>query len=711
MPIDYLKTRPMAVADTECYPNLWAIGFRDIATKRVLKVKMQPGEELDRDRIAKCLRYYRWFSFNGKKYDLPMIMYAMSGATCEELKELNDRIIPPKGSGMKGMMPWEVFEEYGLEVPDWMDHIDLIDVAPAAAQRVSLKKYAGMQHSRKMQELPYAINTVLDDFQVEQVMAYLDNDLEVTEDLALELMPLIEIRNKTSAQIGVDVRSMSNAQIGEAILRKKVEKRKGGKRLYKPDIVTGAFKYEPPAYISFQTETMQQVLSRLKLADFVVRADGYVQLPEMFGAKKKKDTEQVDDEEELEGGAEIRIGEAVYKMGIGGLHSQEERVYYEEDDEYVLEDNDVTGYYPNLMIESGREPDNMRGHFIPVFKGIKLQREIDKKAGRVDEAETGKIATNGLFGKTGSPYSIVYAPRMMIQTTVTGQLSILMLIEECEMNGWQVISANTDGFVTKVPRAEYGAFRAVIFDWENRTGLRTERTQYRGVYSLSVNSYFAFKKKEKKGVFTGEIEVKRKGKFAHSGRGLPASFGLKKTPDLEISYDAAVEFMLKGTPIEETIRDCQDVRKFVNVRAVKGGAVKGDEYIAKVIRVYFADGETEGLHYLDSGNKVPKTIGAVPLMELPDELPGDIDYAYYERQAYGILDKCGVDVPDPTTFGRAGYFFGRLDDQKTVHRVDARSMVALCGMKRKDRTDLWVEFDKQPDDQRFCGKCRKAHEL
>ena len=54
---------------------------------------------------------------------------------------------------------------------------------------------------------------------------------------------------------------------------------------------------------------------------------------------------------------------------------------------------------------------------------------------------------NGTFGKTGSPYSVLFAPEMMIQTTITGQLALLMLIEHLETASISVISANTDGIV------------------------------------------------------------------------------------------------------------------------------------------------------------------------------------------------------------------------------------------------------------------------
>lgn len=706
MPIDYLAKRPRLACDTECFPNFWMIGFRDVETHKIVKIGMREGEELDRARIAQILRHHRIYTFNGINYDLPMIAYAMKGASPEQLKTANDAII------LGGLKHWEFYDRFGCAMPEFLDHVDLMEVAPAAAQRFSLKKYAGTMHSRTMMEFLHDFDTPLTDDGIQQAKDYLNNDLEVTCDLIEELTPLVDIREKVSEQIGVDVRSKSNAQIGEAIVKQRVEQRLG-KRIYKPDIVKGTFKYEAPAYVKFKTLEMQAMLERLLRANFLVKSDGYVELPEIFGKKKGKDVDATADDENLEGGSEIIIGGNVYKMGIGGLHSQEKSISHYSDDDHDLVDSDVTGYYPNLMVKSGREPDNMRGHFLPVFTDIKVQREKDKAAGRKDEAETGKIATNGLFGKTGSPYSIVYSPRMMIQTTVTGQLSLLMLIEDFTLRGWRVISANTDGVVTRVPKDDHEIYKAVIAHWEKACGLQMEFTYYRSVHSRDVNSYFALKyKQDREGFYTGEIEVKRKGAFAPSGRGQPASFGLKKTPDVEICYDAAIDYVLNGTSVESTVRNCQDIRKFVTVRRVTGGAAtESGEMIGKVVRFYYSVFVKSPLLYSTNGNRVPSSMGAQPCMTLPDELPGDIDYEWYERETYAILDEAGLDVIDPTLVGRTGTTLARREDQKTIHTIELSTGLALCGLARKSRREPWVEYSAMPDGLRYCSKCRKEDEL
>lgn len=739
MKIDYLAVRDEAVADTECYPNFWCIGFMQTMTRKKVVLRLDDETPLDRERLARLLFHHRVYTFNGLHYDIPMITYAMSGASCAQLKIANDLIIP--GGGKKGLQPWEFYDHFNLKELDIVDHIDLFNVAPSAATKTSLKKYAGMMHSKRMRELPYAINRMLTRGEKDAVVSYMGNDLDVTDDLRAEMVPQIALRSQISAEYElkrlkavsreVDFRSKSDAQCGEAAIKLLAEAQLG-RRVFKPDIERGHFFYEPPDYIEFKTPQLQQMLAQLRKAPFLVKADGYVELPPMFVKKKGASEEITDDDGDAlfddiyEGGSSIYIGDLVLKMGNGGLHSQEKSVSYYEDDEFDLCDNDVTSYYPWLMIRSGREPSNMQGVFIKIFLGLVQERvrwkekaaackHAGDKAGEElakSRAESLKIFINGLFGKTGSPWSVVYAPKMMIQTTVTGQLSMLMAIEEFELRGWQVVSANTDGFVSRIPKIDRGLYRSVMFDWEVRTGLNTEETFYKSYHARDVNNYVAFAKdQDKAGNFTGKVKAKRKGSYAPSGRGIPAAMGLKKSPNAQICAEAVIAFLKDGTPIAETIKKSEDIRLFVNVRNVKGGALKDDEIVGKVVRFYYATDWAGPLTYILTGNRVPRSEGAYPLPDLPDEFPSNIDYAWYIREAYAIMNDMGMEVEDPSLWGRKGQVFGHLDKQTTIHLVNTSTGIALCGHARKDRRDLWNEYKEMPSGHRLCAKCRKADAL
>lgn len=463
----YSNPRPTVAVDTECFPNYWAIAFTCVDTGRTKVFEQLDDAPLDRAGVAAFLRKYRIITFNGNGYDLPMIALALKGATCRELKQASDAVI------QEGLRAWDFYGRFNCPLPEYIDQVDLMEVSPGSPTKPSLKLYSGRMHSRRMQELPFEHDRVLSAADIEVLRGYHRNDMQVTVDFYHELKPQLDLRCFMSDQYGIDLRSKSDAQIAEAVIKTEIE-RMTGERVYKPEIRKGHFQYKPPAFLKFDTPEMQRVFDTVCNAKFLVGSDGVVRMPEEIS--------------ELA----ITIGSSTYTMGIGGLHSTEKSAAHKSDDEYVLIDRDVTSYYPNIILQTGLAPRHLGEPFLKVYRSIVESRIADKRAGRVNEAETKKIVVNGGFGKLGSPYSILYSPNLMIQVTVTGQLSLLMLIERVEKYGFQVVSANTDGFVTKARRDRLDVFESLVWDWEFETGFETEETRYAALYSKDVNNYIAF---------------------------------------------------------------------------------------------------------------------------------------------------------------------------------------------------------------------------
>ena len=695
--------KPVAFYDTECFPNYWLLKFKipggstESFTLRAKDFLLGPERIAIRDRFMD----YTTVSFNGNHYDVPMICAALNGYTCEQLKQLNDRII------VEGAKPWE------LGLPDWKpaDHIDIMEVAPGVGGQ---KTYAGRIHCKTMRDLPYSPDQLLSPAEMQEVDEYCGNDLSVLESLYEALAPQLQQREELSKRYGIDLRSKSDAQLAEAVLKRRCEQALG-RRIYKPDIDCNLkFRYEAPSWLSFSTPQMQQAFETVKAATFRLGGKMRVEMPASLE------------------GLEIAIGSSVYRMGIGGLHSSEKCRVVKSSDTHVLRDADVASYYPSLILNSGKWPKALGKSFLAEYAAIKEERLISKKLQKSIEAEHktisrrdyvqgsdlskkavqsyrsnpewlaayvgnegGKIMINGTFGKTGSPYSVLFAPEMMIQTTITGQLALLMLIEMIEdCYGTSVVSANTDGLVIYLRDAAdcHRELNAVINNWEHRTGLEMETSDLQAIYSRDINNYFAVKT---------DGSVKRKGEYSTAG------LVEKKNPDVEICGDAVAEFLSKGTPLAKTITECRDIRKFVVVQKVAGGGVKlwGDgprkdalvrdmvpvleangwvkigrkwaapddiyetpswtsqeayalcfqpqrpEYLGKVIRWYYSTQAPGPIIYNTNGNTVGMSYGAKPCMTLPDELPGDIDYQWYVDKCKAILGDIGygqaAPVPQP----------------------------------------------------------------
>lgn len=600
--------RERLVFDIECYENYFLIAFTSLASGKVIYFERTPNHDFNADKLRWIINTFCLVSFNGINYDIPILALALAGKSTSQLKYATNEII------VNGSRPSDVLRTFKVKKLN-TNHIDLIEVAPL---RASLKIYGGRLHAPRMQDLPFNPEVILSPQQMAIVRWYCVNDLTNTAILHESLKEQINLRESMGNEYKMDLRSKSDAQIAEAVIAEEIE-RLNGCRAQRPVIEPGTrYKYKIPHFIKYQSGLMNWALDIVRNANFIVSEDGNVGMPEELKALRL----------EMAGG--------VYRMGIGGLHSSEQCAAHYADANTLLIDRDVTSYYPYIILNQGLYPQHLGPNFLKVYRTLVERRIAAKHAGNKVIADSLKITINGSFGKLGSRYSVLYAPDLLIQVTVTGQLSLLMLIERLELAGIHVVSANTDGIVIKCPTERQAECDAIVKQWETDTGFETEDTQYLAVFSRDVNNYIAVKKKFDKQAKQWLYEAdgcKTKGAYAKTG--------LQKNPTNQICVDAVLELLTKGTPIMTTVRSCVDVRKFVSVRTVKGGAVKDGQFLGKSIRWYYAAGEQGEIVYADSGNKVPRSEGAKPLMDLPALFPQDVDYEWYEREAERMLYDIG----------------------------------------------------------------------
>lgn len=585
------------VIDCEVYPNYFLLSAQNLADNSLLHFEQSPYHNLDRDALKFFLSDNLTISFNGLTYDLPMIAGVIKGYNNEQLKKLSDRLVQSEEPS------WLICKDIDLVVPRTWDHIDIINVAPGVA---GLKLYGGRLHQQKLQDLPIDIDTVLTRSQMDEVKRYCVNDLLTTRSLSSALKSEIDLRVQISKQYGMDVRSKGDAQIAEMLISHELT-RITGKEYQRPSAAQKPFRYRDPGFIAFESPPLQTMLQHLLETDFTVGSNGSVIMPDWLKTP-------------------ITVGDTPYQMGIGGLHSRETSQYIVCGGGMTLADYDVASYYPSIILQQRLAPAAMGKDFVEIYGSMVARRLAAKKTGDKTVADTFKIVLNSSFGKFGSKYSKLYSPDLLIQVTMTGQLALLMLIERLTLAGIRVVSANTDGIVLYYPNDRARDVAIIMFDWELTTSYLLEMTPYRLIASRDVNSYLAVKP---------DGQVKSKGCFAKPG--------LSKNPDLQIVYEAVIEVVATGTPIEETITGCKDICKFVSVRRVQGGAVWRSERLGRVVRFYYSSdvGNDEAITYATNGNRVPKSNGARPLMDLPDEFPGDVDYPIYITAARKLLKEIG----------------------------------------------------------------------
>jgi hypothetical protein len=591
--------------DTECNPNYFLLSFKSETSKKIIYFEIINDDYSgwNTSKIIWILTNFWTVGFNSIKYDIPLIgLIVTYEPTNEEIKAASNELI------IGGMYPTEFYKQHKIHRPD-LKHIDLIEVAPLMA---SLKTYGGRCHCERLQELPVDHMKVLDEREIRAVRFYNINDLDLTSVLLNELKPQIALRHQLMQEYGIDLLSKSDAQLAEAVICTEL-KRLNGYYPSKPKFKSGqTYKYQIPPYLHYENPDLKRMLEIVGKADFALTPEGTVIMPPELSKLK------------------IRINKSTYKMGIGGLHSTESCVSYKADENTFLIDKDVASYYPAIILNLKLAPKHLGQSFLNVYRGIVERRLQAKRTGNKVVADSLKITINGSFGKLGNPYSALYSPDLMIQVTMTGQLCLLKLIELIEQQGVPVISANTDGVVSLCPKHLYTAMEAAVIHWQKLTDFETEETRYKALYARDVNNYIAVKEDGK---------CKHKGCYSEVGSALNSR--LSKNPEAQICNDALTEFLAKGTPIDKTIRECKDIRKFISVRNVKGGAEKGGTYLGKSVRWYYSKTARGTINYLLTANKVPKTDNAQPLMDMPTELPDDLDYEYYIKQSTDMLHDIG----------------------------------------------------------------------
>ena len=585
----------MLIFDVEVYKNYFLVSFLN-ADGKVAHIEMRGDGKLDVAKLSRFMKTNTTLGFNSNSYDLYIIAAALENRNCAELKAVSQEIILSK------LPPWKAVD---VMIPrDW-DTIDIIDVLPGQA---SLKVYGARIDQPKLQDLPYPHDATLTDAQMDAVRDYCVNDLRVTKALADKIAPQLALRVDMGAQYGLDLRSKSDAQIAEAVLKSEIEAI-SGKVLHPLRLKDGhTVRYIDPGMVSFIDPTLTAIFKRICGHDFELSGNGSIKMPDWLADTK------------------IKIGGGSYQMGIGGLHSTEKAQSVRAGEGYFLSDFDVASYYPNIILQQAVEPENMTGYFLKVYQSILERRLVAKRTGDKVTNETLKIVVNGSFGKLGSKWSILYAPNLMIQTTITGQLCLLMLIEAYEAAGAQVVSANTDGVVVLAPKALEGAIAQANWDWMMATSYELERTDYTALHSRDVNNYIAVK-----------LDGSTKGKGVFGGA------AISKNPDFPIVADAMAQHLSGNADFRDVIRNCKDVTQFVTVRKVTGGAEWRGDMLGKSVRFYYSTraAQDEAITYAKSGNKVPKSDGARPLMDLPDTMPDDVDFERYVGMAMIALKGLG----------------------------------------------------------------------
>jgi len=437
------------IFDSEVYPNYFLVIFLNIHTGELIKLRITSKKKY-RNKLRKFLRRNIVLAgYNNHKYDdkiLQFLDYFDYDCTphdiyCYSRYLVDGIIIPGFAAKLAG------FEKVKFRRKNFIS-IDLMkfgDQASLKAMGLSLKHPL-------LQELPIPFDKYLTESEMETIDKYCENDIEITRKLYEAYLPKIEARELLNSQLEAtkqklgykkDFRSLNDSTLASDImalkycyinnlnyydfakLRKQPYKSVSFSEIIAPDIT-----FETPELQKFLTELKKQ---NLKFDDCQI---------ETYNGSNFH-TIKLDKTSFSE--AKITLGKQTYKFGLGGLHSTSTNQVYKSDCDGQIVDIDVSSFYPQLIINKKLKPDWLNDSWLGIYQEIMDERLEAKRTGNKEKAEALKIVINSLYGNFNYPYFYAYDPKTGYSVTINGQLYLLMLIEQLEINGYEVISANTDG--------------------------------------------------------------------------------------------------------------------------------------------------------------------------------------------------------------------------------------------------------------------------
>lgn len=597
------------IFDCESFINYFSVIFKNVNTKEI-KEFIIFEEKNDLTALYDFITdHNKWFvGYNSFSFDNQLLKFIHTkyfDFSMSDTKNITIEI-----NTLVNTIINSQFKDYIYNLP-----FKTIDLMKVGGYQKSLKLMGVSMKWPKIQDLPISPDGIITRDKVNLIRKYNLNDVLMTEELYNRLLPRLKLRAELSELYDINVYTEPDSGIANRILEKFYSETTGLEKKHFKDLRTERkfIKFDWVVFpeINFQTETLMNLLEEIK---------NYTYYKDQPFFKKK-----------------VTFGGIEYKLGFGGIHSVDSGAVFEETETTHLIDADIASMYPSLAINHNLTPEHLGNKFMKNFKDLRDKRVRAKHEGRVAENEGLKIVLNATIGKTLNPNLWLYDPIVNLKVTINGQLYILMLIEQLVLNGFKVISANTDGITTIVDKTKENLYYSICKKWENSTRFELEYAYYKKYARRDVNNYVAIKTNDK---------TKEKGIFL-------VTIDLAKGFDKPIVSIALREFFVNGVPVEKTIREHTDIydfcvakkidNKFTNeYHYLKNGKYYKD-ILQKSVRYYVSTNggtllKTEGqnMEQYEVNKKVTIFNDYFHKDKMEDY---NIDYGYYINSAQKIVNE------------------------------------------------------------------------
>ena len=541
-----IRGKIVYVYDIEVFQNIFHCSVKNTETNDIYKFEISERKNQLRELVKffkQVDKYITWgdyyttninipanvifCGYNNLHYDNPIINYIIEyedklmqyniPTICSSIFNLSKTITTSSEDNIDAWKHWK----YQI----WFDTFDILTMLYSNKLRVGLKEIQVTMQYPNVQEFvcDWTKPLPLEDF--ESMIDYNINDIESTSELLNRCKKDVDLRIAIEDEYGVRILSKDGVNIGMKILTQKYLEKTGLtwqdiKDLRSPmsviplkDVILPFIKYDSPI--------LQRVLDDMK---------NQIVSPGRKGYENK-----------------FVFNNLRYSVGVGGIHSvNSPEIIIPRDDEMLI-DIDVASLYPSMLIEYEFYPKHLGKEFLEVYKQIKDERIEAKHNGDKVKNETLKLALNGLSGNLQNEHNFCYSPFAVMQIRINGQLLLLMLAEKLTQIGCRIVQANTDGLFVLLKKDVYSKVNSICREWEQLTKLTLEEDRFKAMYQYAINDYFAI---------TEDNKVKEKGMFITTiklGKGL--------TP--KIIPKAVISFFKDGIPVEDTIKNCTDIRDFL----------------------------------------------------------------------------------------------------------------------------------------------------
>lgn len=579
-------TKPTGVYiyDIEQFKNFFSISFKDKDTgvrHKFIMYHDYRNPKLSINDFAKLIEFIETrimtlIGYNNLSYDDLMVKHIiinkvifMTASIVDivmSMKNLSDRIIgQQKMEKMTGQK-----DKYinGLKSQRKFGSMDLLELFNTI-DRVSLKQIAVNLKWPNIIDLPFHPDHIVVREEIDNIMVYNDNDVDITEALLLKKEPDLKFRKDLGGIYKINIINSNDTNVAKAIVRKFYNEETGltyddykDKRTFYKTINL----YQcVSAKVRFMTVEYQKLLNIIRNTTILPSKDEAKNTIRKRNEENKagaiaqglKFVKEKEDAKQFE--YIMRSKYLTHTIGLGGIHSNNPAEELRETDDYEYIDADVASFYPWIIVNENLFPKHLGPEFIRAYRDKIIKKRIEIKElwlqnidyevnKTIDEGL--KKTANSTYGLTKSMYSFLYDPLVTTYVCITGQLYLLMLIERLEeLTDCVVVYSNTDGITTKVPKYAKDDYFRICHQWERRLGFKLEFVNYRRMLMKDINNYMMVTNSETK-------PVKQIGLFLTKKK-------LSQAYDYPIIAKALENYYVRNVPIDVTIKSETDVFEFM----------------------------------------------------------------------------------------------------------------------------------------------------